>query len=175
VVKCGFIRDPKILDSLKHQTLASVRSNAALVDDLVTRAVTVKASVVGSDFKENFEREILNYGHTFGHAVESHSRYSLRHGECVAIGMAFMAHLQLSLGLISSDIHALHFEILSGIGLPTQYQGGDWLEMKAIMSRDKKARGHALRFVTITELGVTDRLTDVAQDVLIASYEKVCP
>ena len=175
VVKCGFIRDAKILDLLKNQTLASVRSNASLVEELVTRAVMVKASVVGSDFKEGFEREILNYGHTFGHAVESHSRYSLRHGECVAIGMAFMAHLQLSLGLISSDIHALHFEILSGIGLPTQYQGGDWLEMKAIMSRDKKARGHALRFVTITELGVTDRLTDVAQDVLVATYEKVCP
>lgn len=175
VVKCGFIRDPKILDLLKTQTLASVRSNASLVEELVTRAVSVKASVVGNDFKEGFEREILNYGHTFGHAVESHSRYSLRHGECVSIGMAFMAHLQLSLDLISSEIHALHFEILKGIGLPIQYQGGDWLEMKAIMSRDKKARGHALRFVTITELGVTDRLTDVAQDVLVATYEKVCP
>ena len=175
VVKCGFIRDAKILDLLKNRTLSSVRSDKSLVEELVRRAVTVKASVVGSDFKEGFEREILNYGHTFGHAVESHSRYSLRHGECVAIGMAFMAHLQLSLGLISSDVHALHFEILKGIGLPTQYQGGDWLEMKSIMSRDKKARGHTLRFVTITGLGVTDRLSDVAQDILVAAYEKVCP
>ena len=175
VVKCGFIRDAKILDLLKNHTLATVRANPSLVEELVTRAITVKASVVGSDFKEGFEREILNYGHTFGHAVESHSRYSLRHGECVAIGMAFMAHLQLSLGLISQDVHALHFEILNGIGLPTHYQGGDWLEMKAIMSRDKKARGHALRFVTIAGLGVTDRLTDVAQEDLVAAYEKVCP
>lgn len=175
VVKCGFIRDAEILNLLKDQTLVTLRSDPSLVEELVTRAVSVKASVVGGDFKEGFEREILNYGHTFGHAVESHSRYSLRHGESVAIGMAYMAHLQLSLGLISQEVHALHFEILMAMSLPTTYQGGNWLEMRAIMARDKKARGHTLRFVTITSLGVTDRLSDVAQEELVAAYEKVCP
>lgn len=175
IVKCGFISDRLILDLITNQSIRSIRADPKLLEELISRAVQVKAHVVGSDFKENYDREILNYGHTFGHAVELHSKYRLRHGECVAIGMAFMAHLQLALGLISEEVHSLHFEILKGLGLPTEYLGGNWLEMRAIMSRDKKARGHKLRFVTITEIGVTQRLTDVAQDDLIAAYEKVCP
>lgn len=174
VIKCGFIRDAEILHLIRNHNLASIRADQSLVRELIERAVKVKASVVGNDFKEGYEREILNYGHTFGHAVESHSHYSLRHGESVSIGMAFMAHLQLALGLITEEVHGLHFEILEGVGLPIKYPGGDWLEMKAIMARDKKARGHALRFVTISEIGVTDRITDVAQEDLVRAYEKVC-
>jgi 3-dehydroquinate synthase len=174
VVKCGFIKDAQILHLLDGRSLASIRENRDLVDELIFRSVSVKADVVGSDFKEGYEREILNYGHTFGHAVEQHSQYSLRHGECVAIGMAYMAHLQLSLGLISERVHQLHFDLLQGLGLPTRYDKGDWPELKAIMSRDKKARGHTVRFVVISEIGVTDRLSDVAQSELVKAYEKVC-
>jgi 3-dehydroquinate synthase len=88
--------------------------------------------------------------------------------------MAYMAHLQLSLGLISQAVHQLHFDLLHGLGLPTRYENGDWPELKAIMSRDKKARGHSVRFVVISEVGVTDRLSDVAQAELLKAYEKVC-
>ena len=174
VVKCGFIRDKQILELVKSQSLSSIRSSSELVSELIYRSVLVKAKVVGADFKEGYEREILNYGHTFGHAVEQHSAYSLRHWECVAIGMAFMAHLQLSLGLISEEVHDLHFSILHSIGLPTRYDRGDWPELRAIMARDKKARGNTIRFVVITDIGVTDRVRDVAQGELIKAYEKVC-
>ena len=174
VVKCGFIKDARILHLLDGRSLSSIRENRDLVDELIYRSVAVKAGVVGADFKEGYEREILNYGHTFGHAVEQHSHYSLRHGECVAIGMAYMAHLQLSLGLISQAVHQLHFDLLHGLGLPTRYENGDWPELKVIMSRDKKARGNSLRFVVISEVGVTERLSDVAQAELLKAYEKVC-
>ncbi len=112
VVKCGFIRDGKILKLIQDKDLQSIRKDDALLLDLIKRAVQVKADVVSGDFKESFDREILNYGHTFGHAVEKHAKYSLRHGECVAIGMAFMAHLQSELGLISDEGGS----DLSGIG-----------------------------------------------------------
>ena len=174
VIKCGFIRDEEILKRLQGQSLASIRSSHELVADLIYRSVAIKASVVGNDFKEGFEREILNYGHTFGHAVEQHSKYSLKHGECVSIGMAYMAHLQLSLGLITEEVHQLHFSILQGVGLPTAYKDGDWPELRAIMSRDKKSRGHSVRFVVISEIGITDRLSDVAPGELLSAYEKVC-
>lgn len=174
VVKTGFIRDEKILELMQGQSIASIRSNQELVTELVSRSVSVKASVVGNDFKEGFEREILNYGHTFGHAVEQHSKYALRHGECVSIGMAYMAHLQLSLGLISQDLHLLHFTILESIGLPVRYENGDWPELRAIMSRDKKTRGNSVRFVVISGIGITDRLSDVAPAELLSAYEKVC-
>ena len=174
VIKCGFIRDAQILQLMGNKNLQSIRKDDALVLELIRRAVQVKADVVSGDFKESFDREILNYGHTFGHAVEKHAKYSLRHGECVAIGMAFMAHLQSELGLISDEVRDLHLTILTGIQLPITYSAGDWPELRALMSMDKKSRGNTLRFVTITEIGKTGRIADVAQANLVSAYEKVC-
>lgn len=174
VIKCGFIRDEEILQLLRNRDLASVRNDEALVLDLIRRAVQVKADVVSSDFKESFDREILNYGHTFGHAVEKHSQYALRHGECVAIGMAFMAHLQSDLGLITDEVRDLHLSLLSDLNLPVTYSAGEWPELRALMSMDKKSRGNTLRFVTISQIGKTDRIADVAQANLLRAYEKVC-
>ena len=174
VIKCGFIRDGEILQLLRNRDLASVRKDEALVLDLIRRAVQVKADVVSSDFKESFDREILNYGHTFGHAVEKHSQYALRHGECVAIGMAFMAHLQSDLGLITDEVRDLHLSLLSDLNLPVTYSAGEWPELRALMSMDKKSRGNTLRFVTISQIGKTDRIADVAQANLLRAYEKVC-
>ena len=174
VIKCGFIRDGQILNLLQNKTLHQVRSDENLVLELIKRAVQVKADVVGGDFKESFDREILNYGHTFGHAVEKHAKYSLRHGECVAIGLAFMAHLQSDLGLITDEVRDLHLSLLTGLNLPVTYSSGDWPELRALMSMDKKSRGNTLRFVTISEIGKTDRIADVAQGHLVSAYEKVC-
>jgi 3-dehydroquinate synthase len=174
VVKCGFIRDAKILQLLEGRDLNSLRNDQSLILELIQRAVQVKADVVSGDFKESYDREILNYGHTFGHAVEKHSKYSLRHGECVSVGMAFMAHLQSELGLITDEVRDLHFTLLSGLNLPITYSGGDWPELRALMWMDKKSRGNTLRFVTITEIGKTDRVADVAQAHLVSAYERVC-
>ena len=71
VIKCGFIRDSQILQLIQKRDLQSLRTDEALVLELIKRAVQVKADVVSGDFKESFDREILNYGHTFGHAVEN--------------------------------------------------------------------------------------------------------
>jgi 3-dehydroquinate synthase len=174
VVKCGFIRDGQILKLLQNHNLQDVRNDKDLVLELIQRAAQVKADVVSGDFKESFDREILNYGHTFGHAVEKHAKYSLRHGECVSIGMAFMAHLQSDLGLITDEIRDLHLSLLTRLNLPVKYSMGDWPELRALMSMDKKSRGKTLRFVTISEIGKTDRIADVAQDDLVRAYEKVC-
>jgi len=174
VIKCGFIRDGQILNLLQSKNLQQVRSDENLVLELIKRAVQVKADVVGGDFKESFDREILNYGHTFGHAVEKHAKYSLRHGECVSIGMAYMAHLQSDLELITDEVRDLHLSLLTGLNLPVTYSSGDWPELRALMSMDKKSRGNTLRFVTISEIGKTDRIADVAQGILVRAYEKVC-
>ena len=173
VIKCGFIRDEQILKLLRGKSLSEIRAERQLTLDLIRRSVQVKADVVSVDFKESFDREILNYGHTFGHAVESNSRYSLRHGECVAIGMIFVAHLAAASGVMDPALVKEHLDILENLGLPTSYSQAQWPELLASMKLDKKSRGNNLRFVVISEIGKTQRLENPIESALISAYEKV--
>ena len=173
VIKCGFIADSKILELLEDKSLEDVRRSGDLTIELIERSVAVKARVVSGDFKESFDREILNYGHTFGHAVELLSRYSLRHGECVAIGLVYVANLSEQLKLISSEVRDAHLRILAGVGLPVTYSGSEWPELHAAMKLDKKSRGNTLRFVVITEIGKTQRLENPIESELIKAYERL--
>jgi 3-dehydroquinate synthase len=173
VVKCGFIADAQILDLLKGKNLSAIRNDSALVQDLITRSVAVKAHVVANDFKESFGREVLNYGHTLGHAIEIHSKYSLRHGEAVSIGLVFAAQLAGVKGLLDSETIAAHEQILNGIGLPTKYPSDSWQHLYPLLALDKKSRGHQLRFVALSGVGKTLRIEDVNESELRAAYERI--
>jgi 3-dehydroquinate synthase len=173
VVKCGFIRDEKILHLIQSKSLSDIRTSREITLELIERSVGVKALVVSGDFKESFDREILNYGHTFGHAVELLSKYSLRHGECVSIGMAYIAYLSEHLNLISPELRSLHIDTLARLGLPVTHKGAEWPELLAAMKLDKKSRGNSLRFVVISEIGKTQRLENPNESALLAAYERL--
>ena len=174
VIKSGFIADSEIVDSLTNKDLADVRNDKTLTLDLITRTVAVKAKVVSGDFRESFDREILNYGHTLGHAIELQSRYTLRHGECVAIGLVFAANLANQLGILSDELRDLHAQILSNLSLPISYEAKFWPELRAAMSIDKKSRSGTLRFVAISEIGKTLRVEAPSESDLLAAYERLC-
>ena len=173
VIKTGFIGDGEILNFLRDKTLSAVRADSHLVINLITKAATVKANVVGTDFKESFEREILNYGHTLGHAIEKHSAYKLRHGEAVAIGLVFAAQLANVKGLLSSEIVDLHRQILESMELPTSYSRQYWSELYPLLALDKKSRGRSLRFVGITDIGNVVRIEDASESELATAYERI--
>lgn len=179
VVKCGFIRDPEILFLLQGHNLDSVIANENLTRNLISRAVTVKADVVNQDFKESDLREILNYGHTFGHAIESASGYSVRHGEAVSIGMIYIAELAFIAGLISDDLVSMHRAILLALdlplSLPKEFSEADWPAIFTSMRSDKKARGDVIRFVVVSAPGSVARLEDPDESILKLAYEKVLP
>ncbi len=174
VIKCGFIVDTQIVELLKDRNLLEVRSDRDLTLELITRSIAVKAKVVSGDFKESFDREILNYGHTLGHAIELHSKYALRHGECVSIGLVFAANLANESGILADQATDLHKKILSNLGLPTSYEGRHWPELRANMAIDKKSRSGTLRFVAISELGRTLRIEAPSESDLLAAYERLC-
>ena len=174
VIKCGFIVDTEIVELLKDRNLLEVRSDRDLTLELITRSIAVKAKVVSGDFKESFDREILNYGHTLGHAIELHSKYALRHGECVSIGLVFAANLANESGILADQATDLHKKILSNLGLPTSYEGRHWPELRANMAIDKKSRSGTLRFVAISELGRTLRIEAPSESDLLAAYERLC-
>ncbi|MBI3430461.1 MAG: 3-dehydroquinate synthase [Actinobacteria bacterium] len=173
VVKTGFIADEEILTNLAGKKIKDVRASLELTAELIARSLQVKSNVVSEDFKESFAREILNYGHTMGHAVELHSGFELRHGEAVAIGMIFIAELSVQLGIMSSELLALHRRILTDLGLPTTYAASAWPELFRLLALDKKSRGRALRFVALSAVGKTLRLEDVNEGDLKLAYERL--
>ena len=93
VVKAGFIADPVILDRIEADPQAALDPSGDVLPELIRRAITVKAEVVAADEKESQLREILNYGHTLGHAIERRERYQWRHGAAVSVGLVFAAEL----------------------------------------------------------------------------------
>lgn len=173
ITKCGFIADPKILRLLTEKKVSDLRNSRDVTVELITRSVQVKADVVSADFKESFAREVLNYGHTMGHAIELHSKFTLRHGEAVAIGMVYAAELAYQKGILSAQILNQHRELLTALGLPITYRADAWPDLLRLISVDKKARGRTVRFVAISNIGETLRLEGLTQEELASAYERV--
>jgi 3-dehydroquinate synthase len=176
VLKCGFISDPQILGVFDEDPAAALVAGSGVQLELIRRAIAVKASVVSGDLHERTStegsvgREILNYGHTFAHAVEAREHFTRRHGEAVAIGMIFAAELSHRLGLIDAELLAEHRRVLSRAGLPISYPAGHWGELREAMNLDKKTRGSSLRFIALTGLGRVKIVAGPPEDILIDSY-----
>ena len=173
VIKCGFIADSEILTLAATHSIESLRKTPEAIVELIHRAVSVKAQVVSSDFKESFAREALNYGHTLGHAIEIFSKYQLRHGEAVSIGLVYAAELSAARGLISTDELALHRSLLSRYQLPISFDRQAWQKLAPLLALDKKVRGNTIRFVALSGIGSTVRLEDLTSIELDAAYERI--
>ena len=167
VVKSGFIADPRILELLTADP-----SGRRDTEELIERAVQVKADAVGEDLYDTGRREFLNYGHTLGHAIERVEDFGWRHGEAVAVGLVFAAELAASAGLLSRADADRHRDLVGAMGLPTRY-AGDWPRLQQVMRVDKKARGATLRFVVLDGLGKPAILTDPDQAWLDAAWAAV--
>jgi 3-dehydroquinate synthase len=173
VVKCGFIADPVILDLVEADPDGARTPSGPHVRDLIERAISVKAEVVAADLRESSLREILNYGHTFGHAVEQVERYQFRHGAAVSIGMVYVAELARLAGRIDDALADRHRDILTSLGLPTTYRGDRWPQLLDAMKRDKKSRGSMLRFVVLAGLARPTRLEGPDPALLQAAYAEI--
>jgi 3-dehydroquinate synthase len=179
VIKCGFIADPEILNIIESSMAGSVRPDSHLLSELVQRAVSVKARVVTSDFRESTStgsrvgRELLNYGHTLGHAIERREHFSWRHGDAVSVGMVFAAELARLAGRLEEETAARHREVLSRVGLPTSYAADAFDDLLHTMALDKKARGSTLRFVILNGLASAEILTAPPEELLRAAYAAV--
>ncbi|MGY1804033.1 3-dehydroquinate synthase [Blastococcus sp. SYSU D00922] len=167
VVKCGFIADGEIL-----RLLSDDPTGRRDTEELIERAVRVKAEAVGEDLYDTGRREFLNYGHTLGHAIERVEDFGWRHGEAVAVGLVFAAELAGQAGLLTRADVDLHRSLVDRMGLPTRY-AGDWATIQSVMRLDKKARGASLRFVVLDGLGNPMILTDPDQAWLDAAWAAV--
>ncbi len=148
VIKYGVIRDREFFRWLggHRQELLDLVPDALI--HAVKRSCQIKANVVEIDEKESSLRAILNYGHTFGHAIETLSGYGVySHGEAVAIGMVIAAELSRQLGFGSSEDVAAIRSLLNAFGLPENPPAYSLWDYLAAMGRDKKVREGMLQFV----------------------------
>ena len=154
IIKAGFIADPTILDLVEADPVVALDPTGVVLAELVRRSIQVKAEVVASDLRESHLREILNYGHTLAHALETAGHYDLRHGEAVAIGLVFAAELASRMERIGADRVEEHRKVVLGYGLPDRLPADADLDtLITLMRRDKKATA-GLTFVLDSPRGV---------------------
>lgn len=178
VVKCGLVRDERILEIITAAPDACTTWDSGELREIIERAIRVKADVVSGDLRERIGgprigREVLNYGHTFGHAIERVENYRWRHGAAISVGMVYVAELARLAGRLDDSAVQLHRDVLGGLGLPVTYGGGRWDSLFSAMQRDKKTRGDLMRFVILDRIGHPDLLEGPDPALLVSAYEEV--
>jgi len=173
VVKCGFIADPVILDLIESDPAAAAQAGNPHEQELIERSVRIKAHVVSEDLTEQGLREILNYGHTLGHAIEKAERYKWRHGAAISIGLVYAAELARALGRLDDATADRHRSILAALGLPTAYAPDAFGRLLESMKVDKKARGNTIRFIVLDGLAKPVSIDGPDPAVLAAAYSEV--
>jgi 3-dehydroquinate synthase len=169
VVKCAAIGDTAFFDWLEQHADALLARDLASVLEAIARTVAFKAVVVARDETEQGERALLNFGHTFGHALETAGHYTtLLHGEGVAIGMRLAAQLSERLGMSTSADGERLQHLLQKLSLPTHVPPGmDPQALLALMRLDKKNTADTLRLILWRGIGRAEIVSGVSEaDVL---------
>jgi 3-dehydroquinate synthase len=150
VIKHGIICDPEFFAWLEANIVALLHRDPDALEHAIRRCCEIKAEVVAEDECEAGRRAILNFGHTFGHAIEHSQGYGeWLHGEAVAAGMIMAAKLS---GLEDADLRRL-INLVEAAGLPVAPPAIDASDWKSAMGMDKKVQGKQLRFVLLNEIG----------------------
>lgn len=171
VIKMGVIRDEPLFAMVEENLAAILNADALILIEMIARACANKADIVAQDEKENSLRMVLNYGHTFGHALEAVTDYKrYRHGEAVAIGMTCAARLAVNLGMFSETDFRRQCALLNAANLPTRFPSDVSPEaLHAAMYLDKKTIGGTLRLILPTRIGEVVIRDDVSKpDILDA-------
>ena len=162
VIKYGAIRDATFFDWLDANATRVAAGDPDAQLHAIYESCRIKAEVVGADERETGERAILNFGHTFGHAIEAEQGYGRwLHGEAVAAGMVLAARLsQRVCGLATADAQRLR-DVIGRVGLPVTPPAMDAERWQTLMGRDKKVADGRIRFVLLERLGFAVVRSDV--------------
>jgi 3-dehydroquinate synthase len=164
VVKTAYLADRQSVDQAARSVERALERDLAPLTLLVSMSAEMKAAVVSADEREAGLREILNFGHTFGHAYEAARGYAVTHGEAVAVGMVFATALAEDLGLAAATLRSGLEQILERAGLPIRARipARAW----SLLARDKKARAGRVRWILPRRIGRFSEVTDVGERAL---------
>ncbi len=172
-IKHDCIRDAEGFAVLEKNVGRAVGLEMEYLTELVAHNVAIKARVVESDPFENGERAHLNFGHTFGHAIETASRYAYPHGEAVALGMVAAAHMSAKLRLIDEVTRSRIVAVIRAAGLPTGGMTLDTQQIVKLMLFDKKVKAGKVRFVLLDRIGHAVIRDDVPPELVLEAVESL--
>ena len=174
VIKYGCVWDPLLFDWLDNNMVQLLARDAEALTYAIGRSCEIKSTIVAKDEHEHHLRAILNFGHTFGHAIEAATGFeAYLHGEAVALGMLMAADLSRRLGLIDAAVRDRIRALLAKAGLPTAAPRVGAAKALELMQMDKKVLAGAVRLVLIEKLGraiVTGEYTQSALNATLAEY-----
>lgn len=153
IIKYALIMDLPFLHYLHDNMAKILAKDCEVIAHIVRVSCAHKASIVSQDAHERGARALLNFGHTFAHALEAHSGYSMRHGEAVAIGMACALDLSYKMGNIDADAHAFALKVIACAGLPTYAPPISAKEWLLHMHHDKKVHDGRIYLILLRTLG----------------------
>ncbi len=174
VIKYGLALDAEFLDWIDTNLDALLRRDQSALAKAVATSCRIKADVVAADEREAGQRALLNLGHTFGHAIETHTGYSSwLHGEAISAGMCLAARLAETEGLIDSALRRRTEDLFTRTGLPTEPPHNlDSDTFIALMARDKKARSGEIRLVLPVGPGKSVTTSDYSQRNMVQLIDK---
>lgn len=174
-IKYGAIRDAELFAYIEQNLEAIKALDDTALETIVTRAAMIKAEIVEKDERDFGLRNILNYGHTLGHALESVSDFRIRHGEAVAIGMVAAARISQLLGDFERKEVTRLSRVISGAGLPTSLPGLEINKLIQAMKHDKKNVRGNIRFVLLKSIGeayTSDEVTPAIIEQTLANWNQ---
>ena len=175
IIKAGVIRDAELFCFLAGSSEQVLAREAAAVDRIVADSVRIKAEVVSADEREGDLRRILNFGHTFGHALEAETRYTqFLHGEAVAWGMRAASHLAQMTGHLSDTEAREIFEILDRYGPIPSLGGVDEGHLFDRLAHDKKTVRGKIHFVLPVRIGEVAIVSGVEESLVREAIRLAC-
>jgi len=173
VVKYGVILDAELFEYLEARAKPLIARDPKVLAHVIARSCQLKADIVRQDEREETGlRAVLNYGHTFGHALETLTHYKrFLHGEAVAIGMQCAARLAERLNRVPPGLAKRQEKLLAALGLPIKLPKLDQKRFLEAMMHDKKVEHGRLRLVLPTRLGQVELVADVPADDVLAALE----
>ncbi len=175
IVKYGMTLDMDLFEILEAHTSTLLARDATLLTKIITRCIQLKMDVVQRDERDSGLRNLLNYGHTFGHALEVSTDYgSWLHGEAVAVGMEVAAQIAVARGLLTNGCALRQHELLLALHLPVCCPDVDTTPILENMQRDKKVRAGRMRWILPTQIGQAEIYNDVPLSLVQDAVAKVC-
>ena len=173
-IKYGVIGDEMLFRFLERRLEEVLRQGPAALDWVLERCIRAKAEVVSADERESGPREILNFGHTFGHALEAATRYrKFLHGEAVGWGMIAAARLSAQMKLLPSEVQTRITQLVRRVGPLPKLPAIQSARLLELIRADKKSRGGRIRMVLAQRIGAVETVEDVPDDLMSSTWRSL--